>query len=182
MWQGQDSNLCRQCRRFYRSHRRLLAGPVPSPLVSIIACDVRKRPADSFRVPRRAFPFRPVPRGLASGGGKSEGNLGCHLTESTPTSSPRSLGRMPSTAIAALMLVTRQVLVAGVEVGRLPDGSTSRAAAGRRPGWPRSAPASRTPAMSRPRPGTRPGAGHALGDPTRGGWGGGSSEADGDEE
>ena len=30
MWQGQDSNLCRQCRRFYRSHRRLLAGPVPS--------------------------------------------------------------------------------------------------------------------------------------------------------
>jgi hypothetical protein len=30
MWQGQDSNLCRQCRRFYRSHRRLLADPVPS--------------------------------------------------------------------------------------------------------------------------------------------------------
>ena len=30
MWQGQDSNLCRQCRRFYRSHRRHLAGPVPS--------------------------------------------------------------------------------------------------------------------------------------------------------
>jgi putative transposase len=21
VWQGQDSNLCRQCRRFYRSHR-----------------------------------------------------------------------------------------------------------------------------------------------------------------
>jgi hypothetical protein len=31
MWQGQDSNLCRQRRRFYRSHRRLLAGPVASP-------------------------------------------------------------------------------------------------------------------------------------------------------
>jgi hypothetical protein len=30
LWQGQDSNLCRQCRRFYRSHRRHLAGPVPS--------------------------------------------------------------------------------------------------------------------------------------------------------
>ena len=31
MWQGQDSNLCRQCRRFYRSHRRPPAGPLPSP-------------------------------------------------------------------------------------------------------------------------------------------------------
>ena len=31
VWQGQDSNLCRQCRRFYRSQRRLPAGPVPSP-------------------------------------------------------------------------------------------------------------------------------------------------------
>jgi hypothetical protein len=36
LWQGQDSNLCRQCRRFYRSHRRLPADPVPSPLAPII--------------------------------------------------------------------------------------------------------------------------------------------------
>jgi hypothetical protein len=34
LWQGQDSNLCRQCRRFYRPHRRLLARPVLSPPVA----------------------------------------------------------------------------------------------------------------------------------------------------
>jgi hypothetical protein len=31
VWQGHDSNLCRQCRRFYRSQRRLLASLVLSP-------------------------------------------------------------------------------------------------------------------------------------------------------
>jgi hypothetical protein len=49
MWQGQDSNLCRQCRRFYRSHCQLPASPVPSPPVPLDARDVHKRPIDSFR-------------------------------------------------------------------------------------------------------------------------------------
>jgi hypothetical protein len=31
VWQGQDSNLCRQCRRFYRSQSRLPANPLPCP-------------------------------------------------------------------------------------------------------------------------------------------------------
>jgi hypothetical protein len=35
--------------------------------------DVRKRQVDSFAVPRRPGQFRPVLRGWASGGGKSEG-------------------------------------------------------------------------------------------------------------
>jgi DEAD/DEAH box helicase len=31
VWQGQDSNLCRRSRRFYRPQTRLPAGPLPSP-------------------------------------------------------------------------------------------------------------------------------------------------------
>jgi hypothetical protein len=61
--------------------RMAASPPVPSRrcLAPILACDVRKRPAGSFPVPRRPRPGRPVPRGLASGGGKVEGNAGLRL-------------------------------------------------------------------------------------------------------
>ena len=91
VWQGQDSNLCRRCRRSYSSHRRLLASPVPSHLVPTIACDVHKRFVDSFGRHSASRLFQPVPHGLALGGGKLEGNPGCHLTRVPLTSSPRSL-------------------------------------------------------------------------------------------
>jgi hypothetical protein len=58
MWQGQDSNLCRQCRRFYRSHRGLPAGPLLSPPGPDHCSDVHKRPAGSLlrNLDRRRFP------------------------------------------------------------------------------------------------------------------------------
>jgi hypothetical protein len=45
-------------------------------------------------VTRHPCPFRPVRRSPASGGGKSEGNTGCHLTRVPPTSSPPSLATL----------------------------------------------------------------------------------------
>jgi hypothetical protein len=70
VWQGQDSNLCRRSRRFYRSPHRVVAGPLPSPP---IAGDVRKRRVGSSGRPSASPPVPPVPRGLALGGGKAEG-------------------------------------------------------------------------------------------------------------
>jgi hypothetical protein len=80
MWQGQDSNLCRQCRRFYRSQRRFLAGPVLSLPGPDHRCDVHKRPVDSFRRPSASPPASPYPERPSVGrrevGGKSRPRAG----------------------------------------------------------------------------------------------------------
>jgi hypothetical protein len=72
VWQGQDSNLCRQCRRFYRSQRRLPAGPLPSPHRPDYS---PRRAQTACRQPQPspdARLFHPVPCGSASGGAKVE--------------------------------------------------------------------------------------------------------------
>jgi hypothetical protein len=75
VWQGQDSNLCRQCRRF--TGRTAVSPRVPSHphLAPTIACDVYKRPADSFGRPSASppVPARPARLGVGrrEGGGKS---------------------------------------------------------------------------------------------------------------
>src|SRR4029453_7802935 len=64
--------------------------PIPPwPGSSLVTCTNGLPTASA--VPRHPHAVNPVLRGLASGGGKSEGNPGCHLTRVPPTSSPRSL-------------------------------------------------------------------------------------------
>jgi hypothetical protein len=70
---GEVGDLHRQCRRSYRSHQRLPAGPLPSPPgpdSSLVTCT--NGPSTASAVPWRPYPFQPVPRGLASGGAKVE--------------------------------------------------------------------------------------------------------------
>src|SRR5918995_3453612 len=63
--------------------------PIPTWSRSLVVTCTNDLPTTSA-VTRRPRRFRPVPHGPASGGGKSEGNPGCHLTRVPPTSSPRS--------------------------------------------------------------------------------------------
>ena len=79
LWQGQVP-LCRQCRRFYRSQRRFLAGPVLSLPGPDHRCDVHKRPVDSFRRPSASPAASPYPErpsvGRREAGGKSRPRAG----------------------------------------------------------------------------------------------------------
>src|SRR5918995_4947642 len=63
--------------------------PIPTWSRSLVVTCTNDLPTTSA-VTRRPRRFRPVPHGPASGGGKSEGNPGCHLTRVPPTYSPRS--------------------------------------------------------------------------------------------
>jgi hypothetical protein len=92
MWQGQDSNLCRQCRRFYRSQRR--SPRVPShphwSRSSLVTCANGLPTAAG--VTWRPRPCRPRPARPRVGRREVGGKPGRHLTQSsTPTSSPRWL-------------------------------------------------------------------------------------------
>jgi hypothetical protein len=71
--QGQDSNLCRRSRRFTGRSGVALRVPSHPRMVPLVAHDVCKRPSGSSRRHGRPRPFRPVPGGLASGGGKVKG-------------------------------------------------------------------------------------------------------------
>ena len=62
VWQGQDSNLCRQCRRFYRSHRHLPARPIPSPPAPIHRFLTQHRwPVDCFALSPTSLSVSPRP-------------------------------------------------------------------------------------------------------------------------
>jgi hypothetical protein len=76
MWQGQDSNLCRQCRRF--TGRTAVSSRVPSHrhLVPIIDRDVHKRAGGSFCRPAASPPVPPHPARLGVGRREVGGNLG----------------------------------------------------------------------------------------------------------
>jgi hypothetical protein len=99
MWQGQDSNLCRQCRRFYRSHRGLPAGPLLSPPGPDHCSDVHKRPAGSFGRHSGSPPVPPCPArpgvGWREVGGKSLG-LGPGLGPAPDPSRRRYASRVTS--------------------------------------------------------------------------------------
>jgi hypothetical protein len=76
LWQGQDSNLYRQCRRFtVGSPSPRGSRPIPTWSRTSLVTRTNDRSAASA-VPWRPRRLCPGPRGLASGGGKSEGNPG----------------------------------------------------------------------------------------------------------
>jgi hypothetical protein len=73
MWQGQDSNLCRQCRRFYSRSAITPRVPLHPLLVPTIALTCANGLSTASAVPGRPSQLQAVPCGRASGGGKSEG-------------------------------------------------------------------------------------------------------------
>jgi hypothetical protein len=99
VWQGQDSNLGRR-------KPAILQVAIPAPLGSL-PIPIHPRPSAvtstnglpiASAVTRRPYLFRRVPRGLASGGGKVEGNPGrCPARAPDPCGvQPMGSGRWPT--------------------------------------------------------------------------------------
>jgi Zinc-binding dehydrogenase len=93
MWQGQDSNLCRQCRRFYRSHGRVLAGPVaslPGPPYPKRAQTTCRKPFDvAGKTPvEELIGLAPTPSQVVSIANYAAGKAGARVTGGGADSRP----------------------------------------------------------------------------------------------